>query len=303
MHLPSLRVTFRRPLALFCLALAALAATPRVRAITNDDLLPANLVGKTLACTYNAGTPNTLEPTNNFTIQFTSATTYVRTAPTLSTEGGTYTVLDSSIAANTGGRVDTIQINNNWLAPGSTTAVLLVLTQAGGNGAYTASEFFNPLKNTGGTFTLSGTSSGGGTTTTAPVITSATTATATVGSAFTYQITATPAATSFASAGGTAPVQINPTTGLVTGTFTTAGTFTFSYTALNSVGTTKPTVVTLTVTGGATGGTVASYAGTYTGTIFVAANGAAETTFTTYSCRRLHDGRARGAGRRTHRHG
>ncbi|MCX6954256.1 MAG: LCCL domain-containing protein [Verrucomicrobia bacterium] len=282
MYLASLHFLLRRPLALLALLLAAATAT---HAVTNDELLPANLVGKTLTCTYSAGTPNTLEATNNFTIQFTSASTYVRTSPLIQTEGGTYSVLDSSIAAATGNRATTIQINNNWLSQGSSTAILLVLTQQNGFGAYAASEFFNPLKNTGGLFTLSGsTSGGGGTVTTAPVVTSATTATATVGTPFTYQITATPAATSYTNAGGNAPIQINPSTGLVTGTFTAAGTYTFSYTAVNSVGGTKPTVVTVTVTGGTTGGgTVASYAGTYTGSIFVANNGAAETTLSTFS--------------------
>lgn len=244
MYFASLHYLLSRPLALLALLLAAATVT---HAVTNDELLPSNLVGKTLTCTYNAGTPNTLEATNNFTLQFTSATTYVRSSPTLTTEGGTYSVLDSSIAAATGNRATTIQINNNWLSQGSTTAILLVLTQQNGFGAYAASEFFNPLKNTGGLFTLSGSSTGGGggTVTTAPVVTSATTATATVGTPFTYQITATPAATSYTNAGGNAPIQINPTTGLVTGTFTAAGTYTFSYTAVNSVGGTKPTVVTV----------------------------------------------------------
>ena len=185
MQFTSILARFRRPLALFVLALGALATT--ARAVTNEELLPANLVGKTLTCTFGAGTPNTLEPSvNSFTLQFTSSSTYVRTSPTLATEGGTYTILDSSIAASTGNRATTIQINNNWLSQGSTTAILLTLTQQSGIGAYAAAEFFNPTKNTGGTFTLSGGSSGGGTTT-APVITSATTATATVGTAFTYR--------------------------------------------------------------------------------------------------------------------
>ena len=51
----------RRPLrTLVPLALLVLgfAAAPRALAVTNDELLPANLVGKTLTFTHTAGTPN-----------------------------------------------------------------------------------------------------------------------------------------------------------------------------------------------------------------------------------------------------
>lgn len=121
-----------------------------------------------------------------------------------------------------------------------------------------------------------------GTTATAPVITSATTVTATVGTPFTYQITATPAATSYTNAGGNAPVQINPTTGLASGTFTSAGTFTFSFTASNAAGSSPVTTVTVTVTGGTTG-TVARYAGRYTGFIGRRAGTTTDANYQAYS--------------------
>jgi len=252
MQLTFLLARFQRSLALFALSLVTLATLPVARAITNDELLPANLVGKTLTCTYNAGTPNTLEPTTNFTIQFTSATTYVRTSPLVQTEGGTYTVLDSNIAANTGGRVNTIQINNNWLSAGSTTAILFVLTQSGGNGVYTASEFFNPLKNTGGTFTLSGGSTGGGTTG-VPVITGPTTLNAPLGQAYSYKIPTTPAATRYdiIVTDGRLGIGLANLTGTITGSingsFNVAGTFTFGITATNAAGTSPITTFTLIV--------------------------------------------------------
>lgn len=84
----------------------------------------------------------------------------------------------------------------------------------------------------------------------APAVTSSSTATATVGSAFSYQIAASNSPTAYANTGGNAPVGINPTTGLVTGTFTAPGTFTFSFTAANASGTSAITTVTVTVTAG-----------------------------------------------------
>ena len=248
--------------------LLGLAAASRALAITNDELLPASLVGKTLTCTYGAGTPNTLEATNNFTIQFTSASTYVRTSPILQTEGGTYSILDSSIAPATGNRATTIQINNNWLSPGSTTAILLVLTQQGGIGAYAASEFFNPLKNTGGLFTLSGSTGGGGggTTVVRPSITSGTTASATVGVAYTYQIVAANSPTGYRITNQPSWLSVNANTGVVSGTPTAAGTINVNLTADNSAGSDTITLV-LTVAASSSGGTLASYAGTYSGNI------------------------------------
>lgn len=261
---------FNRLLQRSAAVIAALLATATSAfAVTNDEILPANLIGRTLTCVYGAGTPNTLEAINNFTIQFTSATTYVRSASGFATEGGTYSVLDSSIAASTGNRATTIQINNNWLSQGSTTAVLLVLTQQSGIGAYAASEFFNPLKTTGGTFTLGGTTTGGGTTVAAPAITSARTVNATVGVPFTYFITTSTPATSFTNAGGNAPVTINPSSGLVSGTFTSAGTFTFSYSATNAGGTSPVTIVTVTVAAATTvtSAPVVTSSATLTGTV------------------------------------
>ena len=90
---------------------------------------------------------------------------------------------------------------------------------------------------------------------------------ATVGQTFSYQIATSPAGTSYTNTGGNAPVGIIPTTGLVTGTFAGAGTF--SFTALNASGASAVTTVTVTAIAGSTGGdTVATYAGTYTGIVF-----------------------------------
>src|SRR5208337_1089351 len=81
------------------------------------------------------------------------------------------------------------------------------------------------------TVTLSATNAGGTGTATltltisvaAPVITSATTASGTVGSAFSYQITATNMPTSYGGTGLPAGLSVNSGTGLITGTPSAAG--------------------------------------------------------------------------------
>lgn len=108
---------------------------------------------------------------------------------------------------------------------------------------------------------------------TAPIVTSAAQVNATVGAPFTYAIMTTPAATSYVASGGNAPVALNPTTGVVTGTFTTAGTFTFSFTALNGSAASPVTTVTVTATGSTNAvvveaPNVGAFAGTYSGQQF-----------------------------------
>lgn len=86
--------------------------------------------------------------------------------------------------------------------------------------------------------------------TTPPVITSGTTASGTVGSAFSYQITATNSATSYGATGLPAGLTVNSTTGLITGTPTTAATSTVTLSATNASGTGNATL-TLTINAGA----------------------------------------------------
>ena len=71
----------------------------------------------------------------------------------------------------------------------------------------------------------------------APVITSAATAAGTVGAAFTYQITASNTPTAFTATGLPAGLAVNTTTGLISGTPTTAGASTVTVTATNAGGT------------------------------------------------------------------
>jgi hypothetical protein len=73
--------------------------------------------------------------------------------------------------------------------------------------------------------------------TAAPVITSPTTASGTVGSAFSYQITASNVPTSYGATGLPAGLSVNSGTGLISGTPTTAATSTVTLSATNGGGT------------------------------------------------------------------
>lgn len=101
----------------------------------------------------------------------------------------------------------------------------------------------------------------------APVITSAQTATGTVGSSFSYQITATNSPTSFNATGLPAGISVNTSNGLISGTPTTAGTSNITVSATNAGGT-GSRALTLTVNPATTnqpsltGGTTSGPAGT-----------------------------------------
>ena len=86
----------------------------------------------------------------------------------------------------------------------------------------------------------------------APVITSAATATGTVGVSFTYQITATNSPTEFGAQGLAPGLYVNPSNGEVIGSPTATGTSTFTVYAMNDAGTGEHTV-TLTVTSASPG--------------------------------------------------
>ena len=69
-----------------------------------------------------------------------------------------------------------------------------------------------------------------------PVITSAATATATVGKAFSYQITASNQPTNYGVQGLPGGLSVNATSGLISGTPKAAGKFTLTLNAYNGTG-------------------------------------------------------------------
>ena len=151
-------------------------------------------------------------------------------------------------------------------APSTTTAIFRVgagATDTGNNSADFAAATPNPRN------------SGAGPAVT-PVITSATTATGTVGTPFTYQITASNIPTSFAATSLPTGLVINTATGAITGTPTVAGTTSVTISATNTGGTGSAVLsITINPSGGGGGAPVALFSenmGSPTATTTIAAN-------------------------------
>lgn len=116
---------------------------------------------------------------------------------------------------------------------------------AGMTGAQTfsASAIFRP---TGGTLQTVNISSITLTART-PAITSSTSVNATTNSEFSYAVTASDSPTSFSATGLPSWLSLNATSGVISGTPTSAGSFSFSVRATNGAGAGSPTTVTVTV--------------------------------------------------------
>jgi hypothetical protein len=245
MQFTSLLARFRRPLALFALVASTFSTAPQAAAqfAGAADIAPASLPGKTLVLNAtNAGSP--FVGTGIFSIVFTG-TTY-----TMPIGAGNPTFYSGAYTATVQGGNTVIRLAG-YLVGGS--PVTLELVPSAASLIPGAFEMYadGVQANKRGSFTINGSSTGGGGTGN-PAITSQTQVAATVGQPFVYQITTSPAATSYTNTGGNAPVAISPGSGIVTGTFTQAGTFNFSFTATNASGTSAVTTVTVTATAGST---------------------------------------------------
>jgi Putative Ig domain len=200
------------------------------------------------------------------------------------TTAGTYSVtISATNAGGTGSATLTLTINNpvpttTSISPASTTAgsAQFTLTVNGANFVSTSAVYWNgsplittfvsstkltaivPAANVAAVGTASVTvvnpAPGGGTSNAQtftinpppPVITSPTTATGQVGVAFSYTITATNSPTSYNATGLPAGLTVNTSTGLISGTPTTAGTYSVTISATNAGGTGSATL-TLTI--------------------------------------------------------
>ena len=132
-------------------------------------------------------------------------------------------------------------------APSTTTAIFRAgsgATDTGDNSADFSASTPNPRNS----------SSISNPTPSAPVISSASTASGTVGQAFSYQITASNSPTSFAAASLPTGLSVNTATGLISGTPTTAGTTNATLSATNATGTGNATLqISITSSGGGGG--------------------------------------------------
>jgi len=199
-----------------------------------------------------SGTPNVAAGTFNVTLSATNAAGTGTATLTINLSepiAGAPVITSTLTATATRGTAFTYQISANS-SPTSYNATGL----PGGLSINTRTGVISGTPNVAaGTFnvTLSATN-GAGTGTTnliitlnaAPVITSTLTATATRGTAFTYQITADSSPTSFNATGLPGGLSINTTTGAISGTpNVAAGTFNVTLSATNSTGTGTATLV------------------------------------------------------------
>jgi hypothetical protein len=204
------------------LVLLGAAAMPRaLAAVTPDQLVPANLVGKTVQYRYsgNRTFETNLSLTNNtFEIRFLTATTYIRSGsglPGISTATGTYTVV--STAEQAGIRTTALFFNSNFTSLGSTTPV--TLTMVSETSAVIAPNFAisSNGQSAAGTYGFVDGGTGGGSAGEIPTITSFIAPRGTIGTPYTFQLTATESPTRYAATGLPAGLSINTTTGLISG--------------------------------------------------------------------------------------
>jgi hypothetical protein len=200
-----------------------------------------NLQGNSVSIVSGDTTPDLADHTDFGTVS-TASGTVVRTftiqnlgTAALSLTGASpYVVISGAHAADF---AVTAIPSNSIAAGGSTTFQITFDPSADGLRTATISIANNDADENPYTFAIQGTGIS------APVITSPLTASGNEGTPFTYSITATNLPTSYNATGLPAGLSINTTTGAITGTPTTAGTYNVTITATNSVGSDNQTLV------------------------------------------------------------
>ncbi len=225
---------------------------------------------------FAAGTPTSSAVA--FTIAFSEPVTGVSADDFLLIKPTTLTATVGAITVDGTGTTYTVPVTYS----GSGTLQLMVLGGSSANIRDAATNLF-----AGGTDQLSPTVTLGSTGS-VPAITSSTTAAAVVGTHFSYQITASGSPTTYAATNLTGTgLSLDPNTGVISGTPSTAGTIVSQLTATNAFGTSPALTLTITVaaqpivpvitsatSASATVGTAFSYRITATGspTTFAATN-------------------------------
>jgi hypothetical protein len=183
------------------------------------------------AIAYEAGFKNSAIKSGLYTINLPTAA-----APVFSPAPGAFPSAQSvTITTTTSGA--TIRYTTDGSTPSETTGNLysgpLALSSTTTLKAIAYKSGYNDSTVTGGTYTI----------TPPPTITSPLTATGQVGAAFSYQITASNSPTSYNATGLPPGLNVDTSTGLITGTPTTAGTSNITISASNSGGTGSATLV------------------------------------------------------------
>jgi hypothetical protein len=223
-------------------ATGLISGTPNTPGTMQVTLSASNATGAgtaTLTVTTNAVVP-VITSSNSASGTVESSFSYQITASNNPTSFGA-TGLPAGLSINTA-----TGLISGTPSAAATTPVTMTATNAAGTSTATLTLTINPA---------------------APAITSSGRASATIGSAFSYQIAATNNPTSFGATGLPAGLSINTATGLISGTPTTPGTTPLTLSATNAAGTGTATV-TLTVNPAAPAITSSSTAGGTVGSVF-----------------------------------
>ena len=180
----------------------------------------------------------------NFTVS-ASVPNIATLSPVSGAVGTAVTIAGTNFGATQG--TSTVKFNGALGTPTSWSATSVVVPVASGATTGSVVVTVGGVASNGVNFTVTAAA--------LPVITSGTAAGGTVGTAFSYQITATNSPSSFGATGLPAGLTVNTLSGLISGTPTSAGSSTVTLSATNSAGTGSASL-TLTISGGGTGSVV-----------------------------------------------